>query len=104
MPALARRRSPDATDECWHVYFGDVHIGTIAMRTGAPHDEDPWGWNCGFYPGSHPRECTDGQVRSSPRRFRSCLASVSVKAHKGRFSEVARSAGLDGREISSLRS
>src|SRR3979411_2531618 len=21
-----------------------------------PHDTDPWEWNCGFYPGSHPRE------------------------------------------------
>jgi hypothetical protein len=60
MPALTRRRSPEALDECWHVYFSDVHIGTIAMRTGAPHDEDPWGWNCGFYPGSHPGECTSG--------------------------------------------
>jgi hypothetical protein len=37
-----------------------VRIGTIAIRTGIPPDEDPWGWACGFYPGSHPRECTDG--------------------------------------------
>ncbi len=34
MPELTRRRSPDAPDECWHVYFGDVHIGTIAIRIG----------------------------------------------------------------------
>jgi hypothetical protein len=25
-----------------------------------PHHEHPWGWACGFYPGCHPRECTDG--------------------------------------------
>jgi len=25
-----------------------------------PPAEDPWGWFCGFYLGSHPRECTDG--------------------------------------------
>jgi hypothetical protein len=42
MPELARRRSPDAPDECWHVYYGDVRVGTIAIRTG------------------HPSECTDG--------------------------------------------
>ena len=22
--------------------------------------KNPWQWNCGFYPGSHHRECTDG--------------------------------------------
>jgi len=60
MPELTRRRSPDAPDECWHVYYGDVRVGTIAIRTGIPPDEDPWGWACGFYPGSHPGECTDG--------------------------------------------
>jgi hypothetical protein len=24
MPKLTRRRSVDAPDECWHVYYGDV--------------------------------------------------------------------------------
>jgi hypothetical protein len=24
MPELTRRRSPDAPDECWHVFYGDV--------------------------------------------------------------------------------
>jgi hypothetical protein len=60
MPSLTRRRSTDAREECWHVYYGDVHAGTIAIRTGIPFDEDPWGWSCGFYPGSHPGECTNG--------------------------------------------
>src|SRR3984893_13561835 len=60
MPELTRRRSPDAREECWHVYYGDIHAGTIAIRTGVLHDEDPWGWSCGFYPGSHPGECTNG--------------------------------------------
>jgi hypothetical protein len=43
---------------CWHVYCGDVRVGTIARGVGNPHDTDPWEWNCGFYPGSHPREHT----------------------------------------------
>jgi hypothetical protein len=35
-------------------------FGTIAIRVGIPWDEEPWGWSCGFYPGSHPGECTNG--------------------------------------------
>jgi hypothetical protein len=37
-----------------------VHAGTIAIRSGNPHDEDPWEWHCGFYPGSHPGEHQSG--------------------------------------------
>src|SRR6267378_1448855 len=55
MPTLTRRRYPERPD-CWHVYYGDVHAGTIARRVGNPHDTDPWEWSCGFYPGSHPGE------------------------------------------------
>jgi hypothetical protein len=60
MPELTRRRYPEVREECWHVFYGDVHVGAIAIRTGMPWDEDPWGWSCGFYPGSHPGECTNG--------------------------------------------
>jgi hypothetical protein len=56
MPELTRRRSTDAREECWHVYYRDVHAGTIAIRSGNPHDEDPWEWHCVFYPGSEPGE------------------------------------------------
>jgi len=38
MPELTRRRSPDAAEECWHVYYGDVCVGTIALRSGNPTD------------------------------------------------------------------
>jgi len=54
------------------IYHADIHVGTIAIRSGIPHDEDPWGWHCGFYPGSHPGEHEDGTAatfRSGPRRF-----------------------------------
>jgi hypothetical protein len=60
MPALTRRRSTDAPEECWHIYYGDVQVGTIAIRVGIPRDEVPWGWICGFYPGTHPGEQTTG--------------------------------------------
>jgi hypothetical protein len=52
MPELTRRRDPERPD-CWHVYCGDVQIGTIAVRPGVPVDVDQWGWQCGFYPPSH---------------------------------------------------
>jgi hypothetical protein len=32
MPVLTRRRSADAREECWHIYYVDVRIGTIARR------------------------------------------------------------------------
>jgi hypothetical protein len=60
MLALTRRRSTDAREECWHIYYGDVQAGTIAIRIGNPQDEDPWEWYCGFYPGSHPGEHQNG--------------------------------------------
>jgi hypothetical protein len=60
MPELTGRRSTEAREECWHIYYGDVHAGTIAIRAGIPYDEDPWGWHCGFYPGSYLGECASG--------------------------------------------
>jgi hypothetical protein len=40
--------------------FGDVHVGTLAIRIRNPHDTDPWQWDCGFYPGSTPGEHHSG--------------------------------------------
>jgi hypothetical protein len=60
MPELTRRRSPDAREECWHVYYGDVRAGSIARRVGIPSGQPAWGWTCGFYPGSHPGDCSSG--------------------------------------------
>ena len=42
MPTLTRRRYPERPD-CWHIYYGDVHVGTIAIRVGVPHHEEPKG-------------------------------------------------------------
>jgi hypothetical protein len=53
MPALTRRRCPGAREECWRIYHGDVHAGTISVRSGVPVDKDQWSWSCGFYPISH---------------------------------------------------
>jgi hypothetical protein len=31
---------------------------------GIPNDKPRWGWTCGFYPGSHPGECTGGSAET----------------------------------------
>jgi len=67
MPELTRRRSTDAREECWRIFYGDVQVGTIATRTGIPHDEDPWGWSCGFNPGSRPGEHQYGTAATFDR-------------------------------------
>jgi hypothetical protein len=63
MPQLTRRRYPERPD-CWHVYYGDVHVGTIGERAGVPVDVDQWGWACGFYPGLHPGQHRYGTAAS----------------------------------------
>ena len=92
MPALTRRRSKDPREECWHVYYGDVRVGTIAIRSGNPADADPWAWSCGFYPGSHPREYTSGtavtfdQARAA---FEAVWRVFLIAPDRGRFSRMA---------------
>ncbi|WP_029583070.1 hypothetical protein [Bradyrhizobium sp. URHD0069] len=46
MTELTRRRVKDSKVDVWHVYYGDVQVGT--MRSGVPNDVDQWGWICGF--------------------------------------------------------
>jgi len=64
MPSLTSRRDPDTAQETWLIYYGDVHVGAISERTGNPHDTEPWEWQCGFYPGSRPGECTSGTAET----------------------------------------
>jgi hypothetical protein len=59
MLTLTRRRSTDQSD-CWHVLYGDVRVGTISRRVGAPIDVDQWGWILGFYPGTDADQYRDG--------------------------------------------
>ena len=64
MPELTRRRSVDHRQECWQIFFGDIHAGTITERVGNPHDTERWEWRCGFYPGSNPGEHQSGTAAS----------------------------------------
>jgi len=59
MPDLTQREDPNRRDS-WLIYFGDVHVGTIARRIGQPYDQEAWQWLCGFYPGSDPDEQRSG--------------------------------------------
>jgi hypothetical protein len=96
MPVLTRRRN-DGPQATWQVYYGDVRIGSIALRSGNPADTDPWGWSCGFYAGSHPREHQSGTAATfeGADRFRGRMARVPVEPHRGRFSGVAPATRLD---------
>jgi hypothetical protein len=64
MPRLTRRRDPEGHREVWHVYYGDVRVGTIGIRAGVPIDVDQWGWSCGFYPGVEPVDYRHGTASS----------------------------------------
>ena len=39
LPAVTRRRDPDARQQAWLIHYGSVQVGTIAERTG-----NPTGW------------------------------------------------------------
>src|SRR3982074_1702333 len=100
MPELARHRSTEAREECWHIYYGDIHAGTIAIRSGIPHDEDPWEWHCGFYPGSQPGEQQSGTAatfdearadfESAWRVFLSNRTEADFQAWRGQRDRPAR--------------
>ncbi|WP_028164159.1 hypothetical protein [Bradyrhizobium elkanii] len=64
MLELTRRRDPTRPEECWRVHYGDVCVGTIARRNGAPGSEPPWEWSCGFYPGTKPGEHQTGTAET----------------------------------------
>jgi len=59
MPDLTQREDPNRRDS-WLIYFGDVHVGTIAKSVGNPGAVEQWQWLCGFYPGSNPGEQRGG--------------------------------------------
>jgi hypothetical protein len=59
MNRLMRRRDP-ARSDCWLIYSGDIHVGTIAKSVGTPNAAPQWTWHCGFYPGSNPEEHRSG--------------------------------------------
>jgi hypothetical protein len=88
---LTRRRAPNAREECWHIHYGDVRVGTIAKRVGNPFDTDPGEWTCGFYPGSHTDECTSETSETFDQargEFGAAWAVFSSKRTEADFQEL----------------
>src|ERR1700747_2781175 len=108
MSTLTRRRSPvHPFQQCWLIYYGDIHAGTISERTGNPHDTEPWEWQCGFYPGSRPGECTSGRAETLDQARADFEAAWKVflsKRTEAGLPSLARSRSLDSREVSPVRS
>ena len=101
MPELTRHRS-EHNRQCSHIYYGDVHVGTIAERIGNPHDTDPWEWSCGFYPGSHPGEHqsdTTATFEEARADFEHAWQVFLSNRTEADFSGMARSERLDRTEI-----
>ena len=93
MPILTRRRSDNPHQVTWHVYFGDVHVGTIGERAGVPVDVDQWQWSCGFYPGLHPgqhRYGTTANFTEARAGFEADWKSLSLEIPEGAFEEYRR--------------
>jgi hypothetical protein len=47
MPALTRKRVYDRP-ETWHIFYGEVRVGVIVERSGAPPTAPRWQWCCGL--------------------------------------------------------
>jgi hypothetical protein len=101
MSALTRRRDRNLPQECWRIYYGDVHVGTIAQCVGNPGAAPKWQWRCGFYPGSRPGECTGGTGASfeeARAAFETAWRVFLSNRTETDFSSVARAAGMDRRK------
>ena len=59
---LTRRRSNDSPQESWRIFYGDVPVGWIGIRSGVPVGVARWGWRCGFYPGMEQGRYRDGSA------------------------------------------
>jgi hypothetical protein len=93
MHTLTRRRDPDASHETWLIFYGDVHVGTIAMGPGNPTGGDQWSWHCGFYPGSDPADATNGTATNfdaARAAFESAWSVFPSKRTEADFLEYRR--------------
>jgi hypothetical protein len=87
---LIRRRDPNRP-ECWHVYYGNVQVGTIARRVGNPHDTDPWERLCGLYLAAIPvRNGTSGSFDQASADFGAAWALLLPKRTEADFDKWRR--------------
>jgi hypothetical protein len=74
-------------------YFGDIHAGTIALRSGNPTTTASWEWRCGFYPGSEPGDATSGTAATfweARNAFEAAWRIFLAKCTEADFSGLAR--------------
>ncbi|MCP1765527.1 hypothetical protein [Bradyrhizobium japonicum] len=57
-------RDDNQHQKTWHVYYNDVHVGTIGKRARVPTSGDRWGWSVGFYPRTEPGTHQIGSAES----------------------------------------
>lgn len=99
MPKLTRRSTADRHRKTWHVYYGDVHVGTIGERAGIPVHGDQWGWSCGFYPGLEPdqhRYGTAATFEMARERFEADWSALLPEIPEGAFDEYRHHRALQG--------
>jgi hypothetical protein len=91
MPSLTRRRDPEARQERWRIFYGDLHVGTISLGSGNPSGGDQWSWHCGFYPGSNPGDATSGTATNfgAARAFESAWSAFLAKRTLRRFAGIS---------------
>jgi hypothetical protein len=97
MPALTRRRSAAAPQETWHIYYGDLRIGSIGKRAGVPVDVEQWGWRCAFYPGMRPGGDRHGSAETfeeARSAFEVAWREVLPGLEKGAFNDYRRDLAL----------
>jgi hypothetical protein len=84
MPALTRRRDSNAPQETWRVYYGDVIVGTIGIRSGVPAHVDQWRWSCGSgFPSRRARAGYRAGLLQGARRIRVRLAPAGAESDRG---------------------
>jgi hypothetical protein len=67
MPALTRRRDPDANQETWLIHYDDIRVGSIAMRAGVRTDKDQWsGVRIRWRPSCEKRETVEDSAYGRP--------------------------------------
>ena len=67
MTDLTRRRSDNDQHETWHIYFGDVRIGTIGIRAGVPISADQWPGILGFIQAWSPARSARARLQHSTK-------------------------------------
>lgn len=71
----AQKVRPNFQTNCAHCNrLITFDFGSEARRVGQPHDQHPWQWLCGFYPGSSPGE----QQGGTPPTFEQARANFEV--------------------------